>query len=116
MCRLAAGRGETCAARYKGTGDEWAAPVALQRLRPGFRNSGIWKMTLPHERTRAVLSTQDFLLRLTSPYNGGIKGVPTPVREEARRLLRHYPLWFDLGRADAFDPEAAKRIANADER
>jgi len=36
------------------------------------------------------LGTQDFLLRLTSPYNGGIKGVPKPVREEARRLLRHY--------------------------
>ena len=73
-------------------------------------------MTLPHERTRAVLSTQDFLLRLTSPYNGGIKGVPTPVREEARRLLRHYPLWFDLGHAEAFDAEAASRIASQDER
>jgi hypothetical protein len=74
-------------------------------------------MTLPHERTRAVLSTQDFLLRLASPPRaGGLAGIPKDVRSEARRLLRHYPLWFDLGRADAFDAEAAKRIAEADER
>jgi hypothetical protein len=73
-------------------------------------------MTLPYERTRAVLSTQDFLVRLASPHNGGIQGIPKPVREEARRLLRHYPHWFDLGRADAFDAQAASRIASQDER
>lgn len=74
-------------------------------------------MTLPYERTRAVLQTQDFLIRLASlPSAGGVKGVPKDVRFEARRLLRHYPLWFDLGRSDAFDPETAMRIANADER
>ena len=73
-------------------------------------------MTLPAERTSAVIRTQDFLLRLASPYNGGIKGVPKPVREEARRLLRHYPHWFDLGRAGSFDPEAASRIGIQDER
>ena len=73
-------------------------------------------MTLPYERTRAVLSTQDFLLRLASPHEGGIKGIRREVREEARRLLRHYPLWFDLGRADAFDAEAASRIGIQDER
>ena len=73
-------------------------------------------MTLPNERTSAVIRTQDFLLRLASPYEGGIKGIRREVREEARRLLRHYPHWFDLGRADAFDPEAASRIASQDER
>jgi len=73
-------------------------------------------MTLPAERTSAVIRTQEFLLRLISPYNGGIKGVPKVVREEARRLLRHYPHWFDLGRADAFDTDAASRIASQDER
>jgi hypothetical protein len=73
-------------------------------------------MTLPAERTSAVIRTQEFLLRLASPYNGGIKGVTKPVREEARRLLRHYPHWFDLGRADAFDTEAASRIGIQDER
>jgi hypothetical protein len=73
-------------------------------------------MTLPAERTSSVIRTQDFLLRLASPYNGGLKGIPKPVREEARRLLRHYPMWFDLGRSDAFDAETAKRIAALDER
>lgn len=73
-------------------------------------------MTLPAERTSAVIRTQEFLLRLISPYNGGIKGIPKPVREEARRLLRHYPHWFDLGHAEAFDAEAASRIASQDER
>jgi hypothetical protein len=73
-------------------------------------------MTLPAERTSSVIRTQDFLLRLASPYNGGLKGIPKPVREEARRLLRHYPHWFDLGRDGSFDPEAASRIASEDER
>ncbi len=72
-------------------------------------------MTLPAERTSSVIRTQDFLLRLASPHQG-IKRVPQAVREEARRLLRHYPHWFDLGRADSFDTDAAKRIASQDKR
>jgi hypothetical protein len=59
-------------------------------------------MTLPAERTRSVVKTREFLIRLSSPYGGGIKGVPSLVRAEARRLLRHYPMWFDMGRKDAF--------------
>jgi hypothetical protein len=66
-------------------------------------------MTLPNERTVAVCRTRDFLHRLASPYAGGIKGIPKAVREEARRLARHYPHWFDLGAADAFDADAAMR-------
>lgn len=66
-------------------------------------------MTLPNERTRAVCRARDFLRRLASPYADGIKGVRREVREEARRILRHYPHWFDLGRADAFDADAAMR-------
>ena len=65
-------------------------------------------MTLPAERTRAVIRAREFLLRLAMP-RGGIKRVPRPVRDEARRLLRHYPGWFDLGRADAFDAATASR-------
>lgn len=53
-------------------------------------------MTLPHERTRATLATREFLVGLASPYGDGIKGVRTEVREEARRLLRHYPTPADL--------------------
>ena len=66
-------------------------------------------MTLPAERTHAVCRAAAFLRRLASPYAGGIKGIRREVREEARRILRHYPHWFDLGRADAFDAAAATR-------
>lgn len=53
-------------------------------------------MTLPNERTQAVMQTSEFLRRLASPYNGGIKGVKKEVREVARQLLRHYPRPYDL--------------------
>jgi hypothetical protein len=69
-------------------------------------------MTLPNQRTRSVLNTHDFLLRLATPYGGGLKRIPKEVRAEARRLLRHYPHWFDLGRADCWDTAEAERIAN----
>ena len=72
-------------------------------------------MTLPNERTRSVLNTHDFLLRLATPYGGGLKRIPKEVRAEARRLLRHYPHWFDLGRADCWDTAEAMRLANREE-
>lgn len=62
-------------------------------------------MTMPNERTRAVMATADFLARLSSPYGNGIKGVKKEVREEARRLLRHYPRPFDLHSAAKACPE-----------
>ena len=73
-------------------------------------------MTLPAQRTRAVIRARDLLSRLCSPYCGGLKGIPSAVREEARAVLRHYPHWFDLGRKDAFDEQAAMEAADADER
>ena len=66
-------------------------------------------MTLPCERTRAVIRARDFLLRLCTPYGRGFKRVSREVREEARRILRHYPGWYDLGRADAWDADAARQ-------
>ena len=69
-------------------------------------------MTMPSERTRAVIRARDFLVRLCSPYGGGIERIPREVRDEARQLLRHYPGWFDLGRADAFDSQAASLEGN----
>lgn len=51
-------------------------------------------MTTPDERTLAVLHTRDFLEALAS--SDGQPGVPDEVREEARRLLRHYPDVTDL--------------------
>lgn len=53
-------------------------------------------MTLPYERTAATLRVREFLVRLSSPYGGGIKGVRSEVRQEARRLLRHFPTIVDL--------------------
>jgi len=49
-------------------------------------------MTLPEQSDRAVAQAREFLVRLTSPYvEGGIKGIRREVRDEASRLLRHYP-------------------------
>jgi hypothetical protein len=50
-------------------------------------------MTIPIQRTKAVMYTEDFLKRLACRE---IKRVPKAVREEANRLLRHYPSQYDL--------------------
>jgi hypothetical protein len=52
-------------------------------------------MTLPYERTSAVLHTEEFLRKLSHPYEG-YKRIPKEVRDTARRLLRHYPRPFEL--------------------
>ena len=46
-------------------------------------------MTLPSERARAVTNTREFLLRLINSEK--TPRVPKKIREEAHRLLRHYP-------------------------
>ena len=51
-------------------------------------------MTLPTERTNAVLRTENFLLDLCNP-----KATPRvlrAVRQEAGRLLKHYPSKYDM--------------------
>lgn len=61
-------------------------------------------MTLPYQRTQTIVRVQQFLRRLASPYGpDGIKKVPTAVREEARRLLKHYPFPGDLLRVEQWD-------------
>jgi hypothetical protein len=50
-------------------------------------------MTLPYERTRAVLETEQFLIRLITPKV--TPGLPKLIRQQAKSLLRHYP-----GRSD----------------
>lgn len=72
-------------------------------------------MTLPNERTRAVISAAQFLTRLTSPYvEGGLKKIPATVRAEARAILRHFPRSYDLHDAakacpDVFDEQEILR-------
>jgi hypothetical protein len=60
-------------------------------------------MTLPIERTNAVLRTEKFLMDLRDPKK--YPRVPREVREEAQRLLRHYPSKYDMKYiADSFEP------------
>lgn len=51
-------------------------------------------MTLPVERTNAVLRTEKFLMDLRDPKK--YPRVPKAVREEASRLLRHYPSQYNM--------------------
>jgi len=60
-------------------------------------------MTLPDERYRAVVQTARFLQALS--YSSEIKRVPLAVRNEARRLLRHYPSEFDMLRVSQEVPD-----------
>ena len=68
-------------------------PVQLSNTTP---------MTLPDERYRAVKSAQQFLARLAG---GDLPRVPKAVRDEARSILRHYPLDWDLQRAARMAPD-----------
>jgi hypothetical protein len=51
-------------------------------------------MTLPYERTYAVLNTQEFLRSLLDPKR--TPGVPKVIRERAASLLKHYPSKYDM--------------------
>lgn len=46
-------------------------------------------MTIPFERTRALIQTRELLKRLEDPTE--TPRVPRWLREEARALLRHFP-------------------------
>lgn len=60
-------------------------------------------MTLPDERYRAVVQTAKFLESLS--YSSETKRVPLAIRQEARRLLRHYPNSWDMKRAADAAPD-----------
>ena len=66
-------------------------------------------MTLPIERTYAVQNTEQFLLDLCNSKK--TPRVPAGVREQARRLLRHYPTKYDLMYMDdSFQPLDEKEL------
>jgi len=65
-------------------------------------------MTLPYERHRAVINTREFLVQLCC---GEIKRIPAEVRDQARRLLRHYPSPIDLDQAAEAAPDVFMRTA-----
>lgn len=58
-------------------------------------------MTIPSERTRAVINTHKFLLQLLNPKE--TPRVPREIRKMARRLLRHYPTGSDIYLASKTD-------------
>ena len=60
-------------------------------------------MTVPTERTRAVLYTRKFLLRLIAPEE--TPRVPKAVRREALACLRHYPWDIEMALAAKKAPE-----------
>lgn len=51
-------------------------------------------MTVPVERTNAVIHTEKFLYDLLDPKK--TPRVPKDVRAQARRLLRHYPSGYHM--------------------
>jgi hypothetical protein len=51
-------------------------------------------MTIPVERTNAVINTEQFLVDLLDPKK--TPRVPRYVRDQAHRLLRHYPTKYDM--------------------
>ena len=63
------------------------------------KRAGVWRMSLPNERARAIINTRNYLRRMLSPYNGGIKKIPKEVRRECRYLLKHFSSTYELIRA-----------------
>lgn len=51
-------------------------------------------MTLPSERTNAVLNVERFLMDLLNPKK--TPRVPSKIRKRAATLLKHYPVMFDM--------------------
>ena len=62
-------------------------------------------MTLPDERYRAVQWAKKFLeeVAFTTPR------IPRAVREEARRVLRHYPGEYDLDQIEQYAPHVIQQ-------
>lgn len=61
-------------------------------------------MTIPSERTRAVIATREFLLALLDPK--ATPKVPKAIRNRAGRCLRHYPERYHFARAAILIPES----------
>jgi hypothetical protein len=60
-------------------------------------------MTVPSERSRAVLKAYKFLLSLLDPKK--TPRVPKDIRKEAGRILKHYPGEFYIEQSSKHLPE-----------
>lgn len=76
----------------------------------GAQTKGCWymtvlslevKMTTPHERTRSVIQTRDFLIELSRDTS-----LPDRLRRDAKFLLRHYPAKSDMALAALMEQQA----------
>lgn len=61
-------------------------------------------MTIPYERTRALVQTKEFLEAMLDPK--ATPRVPHWMRGKAKALLRHYPGLYEIERAHKALPEA----------
>lgn len=68
--------------------------MGLFYLTPSLTYDIIKPMTLPDERTRAIVYTQRFLRELLDPKK--TPKVPKHVREKAYSLLKHYPALYQM--------------------
>jgi hypothetical protein len=66
-------------------------------------------VTTAHQRTRSILQTREFLSGLASAE--AWPELPSQVRDEARRLLRHYPEPWHISRLHERMPEEWGSIA-----
>ncbi|MNE32941.1 hypothetical protein D3C80_1265750 [compost metagenome] len=62
-------------------------------------------MTMPHERTRSIIQTRDFLVDLSHD-----QVLPESIRNEARRLLRHYPTSNEVLLAGKVEEQMTNRL------
>ncbi|EPB8979556.1 BPSL0761 family protein [Pseudomonas aeruginosa] len=79
------------------TGDAGEDPYILRPWRTEI------EMTMPHERTRAVVQTHDFLLELSRDMS-----LPERIRRDANYLLRHYPSKEDVFLAGRIEEQSEK--------
>lgn len=63
-------------------------------------------MTMPFERTWAVLNTREFLLNLLDPKK--TPRVPKDIRRQAGRLLKHYPTKYSF--EEMFDKNSYEKV------
>jgi hypothetical protein len=75
-------------------------------------------MTLPDERTRAILYARKFLLDLMTPSE--TPRVPREIRDRARSVLRHYPMPYEVEliakNSDLLDKNYAKKVLKDDDK
>lgn len=62
-------------------------------------------MTMPSERTRALIQTRNLLVELAQD-----SALAEPIRRQARQLLRHYPNSNEILRAGKLEEQRVDRL------